>query len=311
MRTFFWFLYFFGYLIGVWPQQRKGQKALAAGDWATADALAARYVPHWAGRLLRLAGVTVTVYGRENIPAGCPCVFVANHRSYYDIPLMLTQLDAPHALLSKIEVDKIPFVRGWMRLLHCVFVDRDDVRASMAAMNQATENVKKGYSITIFPEGTRYKGAEGGMGEFKGGAFRVATKAKAPVVPVAISNSRAIMEDNGGWMRPAHVTIRILPAIETEGMPKDQAKALPNQVAQLIAANLAAAAKDPVAVPTPAIPAKDAAAIPAAATQDPAAILAASPPAATEDSAAAPAPAAAAKAPAKDLAAIPADPKEA
>ena len=101
MRTLIWFIYFWGYMLFHLPALRRGLKALDAGDWATADALAAKHVPHWAGRLLKLAGVTVTVEGLENIPKGRPCVFAGNHRSYYDIPLVLTQLDAPHGLVTK------------------------------------------------------------------------------------------------------------------------------------------------------------------------------------------------------------------
>lgn len=238
MRTIIWFIYFWGYLLAKWPAMNKGLKALDNGDWQTADALAARWVPDWAGKLLKLAGVTVTVEGKENIPTDGPCVFVGNHRSYYDIPLMLTQLDAPHALVSKKEVEKIPLVRGWMRLLHCVFLDREDARKAMASLNEAIENVKKGYSVVIFPEGTRNKGEEGSLLEFKGGAFRIATKTKAPIVPVAITGSRDIMENNGMWMKPAHVTIRILPAIQTADLTKEEIKALPEQTAALIAANL-------------------------------------------------------------------------
>ncbi len=238
MRTIVWFIYFWLYLLFKWPAMHKGLKALEQGDWATGDALAARWVPDWAGKLLRLAGVTITVTGKENIPAGRPCVFVGNHRSYYDIPLMLTQLDAPHALVAKKEVGKIPLVRGWMRLLHCVFLDREDARKAMASLNEATENLKKGYSVVIFPEGTRNKGEEGSLLEFKGGAFRIATKAKAPLVPVAITGSRDIMENNGGWMKPAHVTIQILPAIETEALSREELKELPQRTARLIGEQL-------------------------------------------------------------------------
>lgn len=238
LRTIVWFIYFWLYLIAVWPMQRKGQKALKNGNWAVSDAMVAKYVAPWARRLMRLAGVKVTLVGEENIPKDRPCVFVANHRSYYDVPLSLTQLGEPHALLSKVEISHIPFVYGWMKMLHCVFVDRDDVRASMAALKEATDNVKKGYSITIFPEGTRYKGEEGGIGEFKGGAFRIATKAGAPLVPVAISNSRAVFEANHYFMKPANVTVRILPAIETSELTKEQLKELPAQVQELIHANL-------------------------------------------------------------------------
>lgn len=238
MRTIVWFIYFWGFLLVKWPKMSKGLRALEAGDWETADRLAARYVPQWANRLLKLAGVTVTVEGKENIPAGRACVFAANHRSYYDIPLMLTQLDAPHGLVAKKEIAGLPLVRGWMRLLHCVFLDREDPRKAMAALNEAIENLKKGYSIAIFPEGTRNKGEEGTLQEFKGGAFRIATKAKAPVVPVAITGSRDIMENNHMWMHPAHVTIRILPPTETEGLTREEIKALPERTAEAIRQNL-------------------------------------------------------------------------
>lgn len=238
LRTIVWFAYFWFYLLAHLPAQRKGLKALKNGDWATADALAAKHVPHWAGKLLRLAGVKVTVEGLENIPKDRACVFVANHRSYYDIPLMLTQLDAPHGLVAKQQVEKLPLVRGWMRLLHCVFLDRDDARKAMSSLNEAIENVKKGYSVTIFPEGTRNKGAEGSLLEFKGGAFRIATKSGAPVVPVAITGSRDIMENNNMLMRPATVTMRILPPIETEGLSRPEIKTLPERTKAAIGAHL-------------------------------------------------------------------------
>lgn len=238
MRTIIWFIYFWGYLLYSWPMLHKGLAAQKRGDNTVGDALAAKYVPHWAGRLLAMAGVTVTVTGRENIPAGRPCVFVANHRSYYDIPLMLTQLDAPHALVSKIEVSRIPLVRGWMRLLHCVFVDRGDARQSIQCLSQATENVRAGYSVTIFPEGTRYKGEEGGVGEFKAGAFRIAVKTGVPVVPVALTGARALFEGNGNLCHPGSVHIKVLPPIRTEGMSKAEQKQLPDAVRQAILAQL-------------------------------------------------------------------------
>ena len=235
MRTLIWFTYFWGYMIFHLPLLHRALKALHSGDEATSDAIAREHVPHWANKLLDLAGVTVTVTGRENIPADRPCVFVANHRSYYDIPLMLTQLDGPHALVSKIEVARIPLVRRWMELLHCVFVDRDDVRQSLHCLAEATERVKNGYSVIIFPEGTRYKGEEGGMGEFKGGAFRIATRAKAPLVPVAVCGSRAILEGDGHFtMKPGHVTIRILPPVETDGLSRAELKELPGRMEALV-----------------------------------------------------------------------------
>ena len=117
LRTIAWFIYFFGYMILHKKDLNSGLQALEAGDEARVNELVNRHVPHWCSELLRRAGVSVQVEGRENIPKGVACVFVANHRSYYDIPLMLTCLDGPHALVSKAEVEKIPLVRGWMKLL--------------------------------------------------------------------------------------------------------------------------------------------------------------------------------------------------
>ncbi len=240
-RTIIWFAYFFGYLIIIYPKQQKGLKALEQGDLKTSDTLAAHHVDRWINTLLKIAGAKVIVEGKENIPKDVACVFVANHRSQYDIPIILTQIqDKPIALLSKIEVNKLPFVRKWMLMLHCVFVDRKDPRKSMQALNEAIDVVKSGYSMAIFPEGTRFKGKEGEIGEFKAGAFRIAAKTKAPIVPIAISNSRDIMENNYNLMTPGTIHVKILPAIETKNLTKDEIKELPEKIGIIIKTNLKA-----------------------------------------------------------------------
>lgn len=234
MRTIIWFAYFWGYMLLHIPTLRRGEKALKAGDVAAADAIAREHVPHWCNTLLRLAGTEVTVTGQENLPEG-PCVFAANHRSYYDIPLMLTQLGGAIPLVSKIEVQKIPIVSRWMGLLHCLFLDRDDPRQGMQVINDAAALIEQGYSVGIFPEGTRYKGEEGGVGQFLGGAFRIASKSGAPIVPVAIGNSRACLEGDGHFtMKPAKVTVTILPPIPTAGLSRLELKALPGITEQQI-----------------------------------------------------------------------------
>lgn len=234
LRTIVFFVYFFGYMIIHLPVLRQGEKALAAGDMETVRKITDEHVYHWCSVLLRLSGARIKVEGKENIPTDRPCVFVANHRSLYDIPLMLTSLDKPHGLLAKQEADKIPFINRWMKILGCVFVVREDAKASMKALNAATETVRSGESFTIFPEGTRYKGEEGGIGEFKGGAFRIATKTGAPVVPVVLHNARACFEQNHYFLVPRDVTVRILPPIETKELSREQQKELPVEVQQMI-----------------------------------------------------------------------------
>lgn len=125
-----------------------------------------------------------------------------------------------------------------MNLLGCVYVKRDDVRGSLQALKDAAGVVKEGDSFTIFPEGTRYKGQEGGAGEFKAGAFRIAIKTGSPVVPVAISGARALYEGHSGIVYPGSVRVTILPAIQTAGMKKEEQTQLPQAVRQNILAAL-------------------------------------------------------------------------
>ena len=234
LRTIVWFLYFFGALVALVPQMICAQRKKAAGA-PGAKAYIHRYVRMWAGTLLRIAGVTVTVKGQENIPKGRAVVFTPNHQGDYDIPLMLMYLDEPHALVAKIETRKIPLVRTWMKLLDCVFIDRKNPRQAVTAMKEAGALLARGESVIVFPEGTRSKGDA--MGEFKHGAFKMAFAAGAPVVPVVIDGSYKIMEANHNLMCPGHVTMTVLPPIETAGLDRAAQKALPDEVARRIAAH--------------------------------------------------------------------------
>ena len=226
LRTIAMFIYLFGYMILHYGILRRAERAAAAGDTATVEQIVNQHIPRWSRGILKVTGVSLSVEGLENIPKDRPCVFVANHRSYYDIPLLLAGLE------------KIPLLNRWMKLLGCVFVQRDDVRASVRALNDATAIVEGGRSFVIFPEGTRYKGEEGGAGEFKAGAFRIAVKTSAPVVPVAVTGARALFESNGNRCRPGSVRIKIMPPIQTAGMSKAEQKQLPDAVRQSILAAL-------------------------------------------------------------------------
>ena len=218
-RTIAMFIYLFGYMIVHYGVLRRAERALAAGDMQLVEELVNKHIPHWSRGILKVTGVFLSVEGLENIPKDTACVFVGNHRSYYDIPLLLASLDKPHGILAKEELEKIPLLNRWMKLLGCVFVE-------------------SGKSFVIFPEGTRYKGEEGGAGEFKAGAFRIAVKTGAPVVPVAITGARALFENNGNLCHPGSVHIKVLPPIRTAGMSKAEQKQLPDAVRQAILAQL-------------------------------------------------------------------------
>ena len=233
MKTIIWFIYFVLYLVALVPKTLKINKLEKKGETEQVGEMVDTVVAKWAGSLLKVAGVKVTVVGQENIPDSAS-VFVSNHEGNFDIPVLLTALPKPYGLLAKKELLKLPVIRTWMHHMGCIFVDRADPRASMRSLNEACDYVKKGNCLTIFPEGTR--GKTGIPGDFKGGSFRIATKAKVPVVPILIDGTRDRMENNGGWINGGNVTVTILPAVTTANLTKEEQKALPDTVRELIVA---------------------------------------------------------------------------
>lgn len=237
MRTVLWFLYFWLYLIVVEPLLWRVRSLRKSGKMEEHDILTGRVIHNWSRRLLAAAGAKVTVEGLEHLPSGT-AVYVSNHQSYFDIPLVLGYLGDPKGLVSKKEIDRIPFIRQWMRELGCVFLDRDNLRASVAALSEASDRVAAGYSMVVFPEGTRTETGE--VGEFKAGAFKIAQKNKAPVVPFVLDGSLHLMGKHSLWIRPAAVTIRILEPIDTAGYGKEEWRALPALTEQRVREGLEA-----------------------------------------------------------------------
>ncbi len=235
MRTIIWFIYFWLYLlfalpvsIYIWMIEKRGLSEKA-------DQVVQGMVERWARRLMRLAGASVHVVGQENLPEGA-AVYVANHQGYFDIPVMLTCLREPHGLVAKKEIDRLPGIRTWMRHLHCLFVDRSSPRAGAQVILDGEKLLKSGRSVTIFPEGTRSRGGE--MHAFKAGAFRIATRAGVPIVPVTIDGSHRLMESNHFWIKPGKINLTIHPAIETKGLSRDEIKTLPERVKEIIVSAL-------------------------------------------------------------------------
>ena len=233
LRTIVWYICFFGSLVVVTPQMFRAKKMKKEGNVEGYRKILDKYVPWWMSMLMKRAGCTCTVKGLENIPKDRAVVFVCNHQGDYDVPLTMVHLGPPPAMVSKIEVQKIPMVRTWMDLLDCIFIDRNDPRQAITAMRSAGDVLKAGRNIVVFPEGTRSRGDH--MNEFKTGVFKIPFSAGAPIVPVAIDGSYKIMEANHNLMCPGHVTLTVLPLIETAGMDRAAQKALPNQIAEMIA----------------------------------------------------------------------------
>ena len=194
-----------------------------------------RVATKWAKTQLKRTGARIKVNGLENIP-DCPVVFVSNHQSNVDIAVFLAEIEKNKGFVAKVEMLKVPSMRDWMKELNCVFMDRDDMKQSARTILEAIEIVKNGYSMVIFPEGTRSKGVR--LGEFKAGSLKLATKSRAPIVPVTINGSYKLMEANKNKIVPADISLTIHPAIETAGLTKEEELLLTEKVKEIIAGGL-------------------------------------------------------------------------
>ena len=115
-------------------------------------------------------------------------MFFPNHQGLYDVLAMIETSPRFFSIVAKIELMKIGFLRTVFKVMGAYAIDREDVRQSMKVIQSVSEDVKNGKSFLIFPEGTRSRNGNE-IGEFKGGSFKSATKAKCPIVPVAIIDS--------------------------------------------------------------------------------------------------------------------------
>ncbi len=153
-------------------------------------------IVNWAFRVcLFFAGTTVIVKGEENVPKDEPVLYIGNHRSYFDILITYVRVPRPTGYIAKREMLKWPLLVSWMKNLHCLFLDRNDVKQGLKIILTAIEKIKSGISICIFPEGTRNKENHTFM-EFHEGSFKIASKSGCPIIPMTIYNSADIFEDH-------------------------------------------------------------------------------------------------------------------
>ncbi len=189
----------------------------------------------WAFRVcLRLAGTTVTVIGEENVPLDTPVLYVGNHRSYFDILLTYVRVPRPTGYVAKKEMLRYPLLKNWMKNLHCLFLDRDNIKEGLKTILTGIEKVKEGISICIFPEGTRNRVNDTFL-PFHDGSFKIAEKSGCPVVPMSINNSAAIFEDHLPKMKKAHVVIEYGQPILLDQLSKEEKKRIGEHVQKIIA----------------------------------------------------------------------------
>jgi 1-acyl-sn-glycerol-3-phosphate acyltransferase len=167
----------------------------------------------WARSILFVSGIRVTVTGISNIRPGHSCIFMVNHQSNFDIPVLLGYLPVQFRWLAKAELFKIPLFGRAMRGCGYISIDRANRKSAFLSLARAAATIRDGASVLIFPEGTR--SADGKLNTFKKGGFVLTVDAGVPIIPVIIHGTWWIMPRNRLRITPRSVTLDILPPIDT------------------------------------------------------------------------------------------------
>jgi 1-acyl-sn-glycerol-3-phosphate acyltransferase len=162
---------------------------------------------------VRAAGIRTEITGMENVPAGRSCIFMCNHVSNLDPPVVLPLLPGRSSVLLKKELMNIPILGLAMRMGKFVPVERGSRRdAAQASVTAAGDALRSGLHILVFPEGTRSR--DGRLSNFKKGPFFLAQQTQAPIIPIALSGTQTMMRKGSSAIIPGLAHIQLLPAIE-------------------------------------------------------------------------------------------------
>ena len=163
---------------------------------------------------VRAAGIRVEISGLEHVPVGQSCIFMSNHVSNLDPPVIVPLLPGRSSVLLKKELMSIPILGLAMRMAKFVPVERGHKRdAAKASVNAAADALRSGLHIMVFPEGTR--SLDGRLATFKKGPFFLAQETQAPIVPIAISGTERMMKKGSSAITPGVAQVQMLPAIDS------------------------------------------------------------------------------------------------
>ncbi len=191
---------------------------------------------HWIGRMAcRVLKVETEINGLENVPEDSSVLFVGNHQSMFDAPLMLAAIPRASGFVVKEELQKVPVFAKWIAAMGCLFLPRGESRKSLQIIIEASKMLKNNnLGMVIFPEGTRSH--DGSMGLFKPGSLKIATRSGAAIVPFAIEHTADVMP-RGTWIiKSGKVKVTFLPAITPEEVKAKETTELTAQIMQDIAA---------------------------------------------------------------------------
>lgn len=191
----------------------------------------------WTWLILRVAGISLKVEGLENIDPKRQYIFIVNHQSNIDIPVLVQAL-RPFQLrwLAKRELLRVPFF-GWaMWAAKHVTIDRSDPQDALKSLARAKERLAAGISLVVFPEGTRSR--NGALQRFKKGGFLLAVQTHTPIVPIAINGSGALLPAGSWRLGSGTIQVVVERPLGVEGFRPGNLRLLSNQARDVIAGHL-------------------------------------------------------------------------
>ena len=186
----------------------------------------------WGKSILWVSGLRVQVTGAEYLHSISACIYMSNHQSNFDIPVLLGKLPGQVRWLAKAELFKIPIFGRGMRGAGYISIDRSNRASAFQSLARAADTIHSGTSVLIFPEGTR--SIDGRLQSFKKGGFVMAVDAQVPIVPIVIQGTQEVMPKGRLLIRRRPVNLVICPAIDTRAFTRKTKDTLMNQVHQVM-----------------------------------------------------------------------------
>ena len=182
-----------------------------------------------------LGGIAFELQGGENYPRGDRVIFMCNHLSNIEPPVLFAVLPPQIAFMAKRQLFKIPILRTAMRMGDFVSVPRENPERARASVEEALEKLKK-VSFLVFPEGTRSR--DGSLQKFRHGVFHLAIRGQVPIVPLTVTGADAIMRKGIWQLYPGTMRLQVHPRVETAGLSIEDRFELADRVRDVIASGL-------------------------------------------------------------------------
>jgi len=155
-----------------------------------------------------------------------------NHWSIFDVLITLKYVNTPMGFVAKKSLESTPVLSHWMRLCHCVFLNRGDLKDGARVVHDSVENLKAGVSMGIFPEGTRNRSREDRVSflPFKTGSAKLAARTDLPVTPIVLYYPEPCFEEHSPFLKKNHVKVSFGKPVMVAGLSPEEKRFLSDRV---------------------------------------------------------------------------------